>query len=66
MYDVCQWATATLAVVFTAALLITGQWFIQYRLQHETITPVVKIATLTPPAASRPLWSNVLPRNLSD
>ncbi|WIW43564.1 hypothetical protein ML401_18745 [Bradyrhizobium sp. 62B] len=48
MYDVCQWATATLATAFTAALLITGQWFIQYRLQHETLTPVVRIATLPP------------------
>lgn len=53
MYDVCQWATATLAIAFTAALLITGQWFIrqwfiQYRLQHETMIPVVKVATLPP------------------
>jgi hypothetical protein len=48
MYDVCQWATATLAIAFTAALLITGQWFIQYRLQHETMTAVVKVATLPP------------------
>lgn len=46
MHDVCQWATATLTIAFTAALLITGQWFTQYRLQHETTTPVVKVATL--------------------
>lgn len=46
MHDVCQWATATLAVVFTAALLITGQWFIQHRLQHETMTPILKAAML--------------------
>jgi hypothetical protein len=48
MYDVCQWATATLAIAFTAALLITGQWFIESRLQHETMIPVVKVATLPP------------------
>ncbi|MGL9618143.1 hypothetical protein QRQ56_09090 [Bradyrhizobium sp. U531] len=46
MDDVCQWATATLAIAFTAVLLVTGQWFIQYRLQHETTTPVVRVATL--------------------
>lgn len=46
MYDACQWATATLAAAFTATLLLTGQWFMQYRLQHETVTPVVKVATL--------------------
>lgn len=47
MYDVRQWATAMLAIFFTATLLITGRWFIAYRLQHETRTPVVA-ATLPP------------------
>lgn len=48
MYDVCQLATATLAIAFTALLLVTGQRFIEYRLQHEAMTPRVAIATLPP------------------
>ncbi|MCK1545900.1 hypothetical protein IVA87_28570 [Bradyrhizobium sp. 147] len=46
MYDACQLATAMLAVAFTALLLITGQRFIEYRLQHEAMIPIVAIATL--------------------
>ncbi|WP_196232360.1 hypothetical protein [Bradyrhizobium japonicum] len=46
MYDVRQWATAMLAISFTAMLLVTGRWFIDYRLQHETRTPVVASATV--------------------
>lgn len=46
MYDVCQWATAMLALAFTGLLLITGQRFIDYRLQHEAMTPIVAMATL--------------------
>ena len=48
MYDVCQWATAMLAAAFTAVLLISGQRFIEYRLQHEAMTPIVVMATLPP------------------
>ncbi|UPK30224.1 hypothetical protein [Bradyrhizobium sp. 195] len=48
MYDVCQWATAMLAVAFTALLLISGQRFIEYRLQHEAMTPITVMATLPP------------------
>ncbi|WP_165405697.1 hypothetical protein [Bradyrhizobium genosp. SA-3] len=46
MYDVCQLATAMLAIAFTALLLITGQRFIAYRLQHDATTPIVAMATL--------------------
>ncbi|MGX1322165.1 hypothetical protein AB7M17_005618 [Bradyrhizobium sp. USDA 377] len=46
MYDVCQLATAMLAIAFTALLLVTGQGFIEYRLQHEAMTPIVAMATL--------------------
>ncbi|MBR1129045.1 hypothetical protein [Bradyrhizobium iriomotense] len=48
MYDVCQLATAILAIAFTALLLVTGQRFIEYRLQHEAMTPIVAMATLPP------------------
>ncbi|UQR66957.1 MULTISPECIES: hypothetical protein [Bradyrhizobium] len=48
MYDVCQLATAMLAIAFTALLLITGQRFIEYRLQHDARTPIVAMATLPP------------------
>ncbi|MCP3371252.1 hypothetical protein [Bradyrhizobium cajani] len=46
MYDVCQLATAMLAIAFTAVLMISGQRFIEYRLQHEAMTPIVAMATL--------------------
>lgn len=48
MYDVCQLATAMLAIAFTALLLITGERFIEDRLQHEAMTPIVAMATLPP------------------
>jgi hypothetical protein len=37
MNDVSQFATAMLALVFTGALLVTGQLFIEQRAQHETV-----------------------------
>lgn len=46
MNDVCQLATAMLAIAFTGLLLITGQRFIEYRLQHEAMIPIVAMATL--------------------
>ncbi|MGY3036556.1 hypothetical protein ACVIIV_005726 [Bradyrhizobium sp. USDA 4354] len=46
MYDVCQLATAMLAVAFTALLLITGQRFIEHRQQHDAMAPIVAMATL--------------------
>jgi hypothetical protein len=48
MCDVCQLATAMLAIAFTALLLITGERFIEHRLQHEAMTPIVVRATLPP------------------
>lgn len=48
MYDVRQLATAMLTIAFTALLLITGERFIEYRLQHEATTPTVVMATLPP------------------
>ena len=48
MYDVCQLATAMLAIAFTALLLITGQRFIESRLQHEAKPPFIAMATLPP------------------
>jgi len=48
MYDVCQLATAMLAIAFTALLLITGQRFGEYRLQHQVGVPIVAMATLPP------------------
>nr|GAJ34803.1 hypothetical protein BDOA9_0140020 [Bradyrhizobium sp. DOA9] len=48
MYDVCQLATAILAIAFTALLLITGQQFIESRLQHGATPPIVAMATLPP------------------
>ena len=37
MYDASQFATAMLALVFTGALLITGQLFIERRAQSEAV-----------------------------
>ena len=48
MYDVCQLATGMLAIAFTALLLITGERFIEYRLQHEARNPIMAITTLPP------------------
>ncbi|MHB0767302.1 hypothetical protein [Bradyrhizobium sp. 5.13L] len=48
MYDMCQLATGTLAIAFTALLLITGERFIESRLQHEAMIPTVVMATLPP------------------
>lgn len=48
MYDACQLATAMLAIAFTALLLVTGQQFIEYRLQHQARIPIVAMATLPP------------------
>lgn len=36
MNDASQFATAMLALVFTAALLVTGQLFIEQRAQRDT------------------------------
>lgn len=35
MNDASQFATAMLALVFTGALLVTGQLFIEQRAQHD-------------------------------
>ena len=48
MNDVSQLATAMLAIAFTAMLLVTGQWFMEYRLQHEAMTPIAAMMTLPP------------------
>jgi hypothetical protein len=48
MYDVCQLATAMLAVAFTALLLVTGQQFTASRLQHEAMAPRLATAMLPP------------------
>ncbi len=36
MNDVSQFATAMLALLFTGALLVTGQLFIEQRTQRDT------------------------------
>jgi hypothetical protein len=48
MNDVSQLATAAIAVAFTAMLLITGQWFVDYRLEHEAVARSPAVATLSP------------------
>lgn len=45
MNDASQLATAMVALTFTAMLLVTGQWFVDYRLQHEARAPVSVVAT---------------------
>lgn len=45
MNDASQLATAMVALMFTAVLLVTGQWFVDYRLQHER-APMTVMATL--------------------
>ena len=37
MNDASQFATAMLALVFTGALLVTGQLFIAQRAQHDVV-----------------------------
>ncbi|GAH45512.1 hypothetical protein [Bradyrhizobium sp. BR13661] len=37
MRDASQFATAMLALVFTGALLITGQLFVEQRAQREAV-----------------------------
>ncbi|MCK1360674.1 hypothetical protein [Bradyrhizobium sp. 199] len=48
MNDVCQWATAMLAIAFTVLLLMTGQRFTEDRRQHQARIPTVAMATLPP------------------
>ncbi|MBR0813367.1 MULTISPECIES: hypothetical protein [Bradyrhizobium] len=48
MNDVCQLATAMLAIAFTILLLTTGKRFTEDRLQHQAGTPIVAMATLPP------------------
>jgi hypothetical protein len=48
MNDVSQLATAAIAVAFTAVLLITGQWFVDYRLQHDPIGRISVATKLSP------------------
>ncbi|MGY8662631.1 hypothetical protein Q3C01_09715 [Bradyrhizobium sp. UFLA05-109] len=48
MNDVSQLATAMLAIAFTAMLLVTGQWFMEYRLQHDSTIPIAALMTLPP------------------
>jgi hypothetical protein len=53
MNDASQLATAVLALAFAAVLLITGQRFMDYRLQHEALqhevmAPKTVVATLPP------------------
>ena len=46
MNDVSQLVTAMLAIAFTAMLLVTGQLFMEYRLQHEAMTPIAAMMSL--------------------
>jgi hypothetical protein len=46
MNDASQLATAMVAVAFTAMLLITGQWFVDYRTQRLALEPATVIASL--------------------
>ncbi len=52
MNDASQLATALVAFTFAAVLLISGQWFVGSRLQHEAKTPrtsaAIMVATLPP------------------
>ncbi len=43
-----NWRPRLLAIAFTALLLITGERFIEDRLQHEAMTAIVAMATLPP------------------
>ena len=46
MNDASQLATAMVAITFTAVLLITGQWFVDYRMQRLALEPATVIANL--------------------
>ena len=52
MNDVSQLATGMVALTFTAALWLSGQWFVNYRVQHEAQAPrqlsMTIVATLPP------------------
>lgn len=48
MNDASQLATAMVALAFTAMLLVTGQWFVDDRLQHEARAPIAVTMTVTP------------------
>ncbi len=48
MNDVSQLATAAIAVAFTAMLLISGQWFVDYRLERDAVGAIAIAATLYP------------------
>lgn len=48
MNDVSQVVTAAIAVAFTAMLLITGQWFVDGRLAHDTVS-MIAVATMRSP-----------------
>ena len=50
MNDASQLATAMLATAFAAMLLLTGQWFMDYRLQREAASPVVAMRFKRPAA----------------
>ena len=47
MYDASQLATAMVAVTFTAMLMITGQWFVDYRTQRLALEPATVVANLS-------------------
>lgn len=52
MNNASQLATATVALTFAAVLLISGQWFAQYRLQREARAPLTaptSLVTTLPP-----------------
>ena len=48
MNDASQLATAMVAITFTAMLLITGQWFVDYQLEHEARASIVRMGALPP------------------
>jgi hypothetical protein len=60
MNDVSQLATAMLAIAFAAMLLLTGQWFVDYRVQREATSPIVAMRFMQPvshwtaPSTARP------------
>jgi len=48
MYDAGQLATAMLAIAFAAGMLVTGQMFVDYRIQHEAMVQIATVATQPP------------------
>ena len=50
MNDASQLATAMLATAFAAMLLLTGQWFMDYRVQREATSPIVAMRFMRPVA----------------